>query len=176
MVLAGLAASGCALLPRRVRLAYTPSKNVERRGRQTQLMVQPFLDRRSNPKNFGKASVAFELGSQPIKPWGDPAIWLTQAAAAELSSAGYETPPNADWKVGGALRDVLCGSGKRTICIVKIEAWITMKDGWQVIKKEYKGEGLRPPLMGEDPYEISLEEALREALAGFRKDVERLVP
>jgi hypothetical protein len=168
--------SGCALFPRRVQLKYNPSKNVDRRKHQTELLVTPFLDKRRDPSNFGHASVALQLGALPIKPAADPAKWLTQAAAVELAAAGYQTAGKEGWKVGGALQDVTCGSGKRTICRVKLEAWVVMKDGWQVLKQEYSGEGVLPALFNEDPYEISLEEALREALSSFRRDVERLVP
>ncbi|MBI4347709.1 MAG: hypothetical protein HY553_12700 [Elusimicrobia bacterium] len=171
-----LGSSGCALFPRRVRLGYAPSRNVERRPRQTELEITSFLDKRRDRSSFGKASILLEAGSQPIKPSGDPAKWLTQAASAELAAAGYQTAHAGGWKVGGALEEVHCGSGKRTICSLKLEAWVTMKDGWQVLKQRYSGEGLQPPLFGEDPYELSLQEALREAMAAFRRDVERLVP
>lgn len=157
-------------------LNYSPSKNVERRARQTALQVTPFLDKRRDASGFGRAPWALKLGSSPLKPSGDPAAWVTRAAGAELAAAGFETPPSADWKAGGALQETACSSGKRTICSVRLEAWLVGKDGKQALRQDYKGEGLRPPLFGEDPYELSLEEALREALAGFRKDVERLLP
>lgn len=138
--------------------------------------MTPFIDKRRDPSNFGHASLYMRMGALPIKPSGDPAQWLTQAASAELAAAGYQTSGKEGWKVGGALQDISCGSGKRTICKVKIEAWVVMKDGWQVLKQEYSGEGVLPSLFDEDPYEISLEEALREAMSSFRRDVERSVP
>jgi len=175
-IVLALLSTGCTLFPRRVRLNYSPSKNVERHARQNELEMTTFLDKRRDRSSFGHASVLLEMGSQPIRPSGDTVKWLTQAASAELAAAGYQTSGAGRMKVGGALEEVACGSGKRTICTVRLEAWVTMKDGWQVLKQSYTGEGLRPPLFGEDPYELSLQEALRDCMAAFRRDVERLVP
>ena len=177
LALAALA-GGCMLLPRRVKLGYTSSKNAERRARQTQLAFSNFIDKRKDKRNFGRAPIVGELSSVAITPKSDPALWASQAATAELAAAGYVPSLSADWKVGGAINDISCGSGKRTICTLKLEIWITQqKDGWQVLKSVYAGEGVRPPMFaGEDPYELSLEEALREALTAFRRDVERMVP
>lgn len=169
-------AAGCTLFPRRVRLEYIPSKNVERRARQNELEMTAFLDKRRDRSSFGHVPVLLEMGKQPIRPSGDLSKWLTQAASAELAAAGYQTSHAGGMKVGGALEEVACATGKRTICSVKLEAWVTMKDGWQVVKQRYAGEGVLPPLFGEDPYELSLREALRDVMAAFRRDVERLVP
>jgi len=171
-----LALSGCAVLARRVQLRYTPSKNVTSRQRQTPIQIEPFADRRPSKADFGRASSEVPGVKLPIRPSSDAAAWATQAMGSELAAAGYSTQSKAQVKVGGVLKDVSCGSGARTVCSVKIEAWVVMKDGWQLLKQDYSGEGLLPPMFGEDPYELSLEEALREALEGFRKDLERVVP
>jgi hypothetical protein len=171
-----LALSGCAMLARRVNLRYAPSKNVTSRPRQTGIEITPFADRRPRTADFGRASSDMPGLTLPIRPSSDAAGWATQAMSSELAAAGYNTQGKAEVKVGGVLKDVSCGSGKRTVCSVKIEAWVVMKDGWQLLKQDYSGEGLLPPMFGEDPYELSLEEALREALDSFRKDFERVVP
>ncbi|MCX5787672.1 MAG: hypothetical protein NTX64_04055 [Elusimicrobia bacterium] len=171
-----LAFSGCAVLARRVGLRYTPSKNVTSHPRQTPLQIEPFADRRPRKADFGRASSEVPGLKLPIRPSSDAAGWATAAMGSELAAAGYSTRAKSDVKVGGVLKDVSCGSGARTVCAVKIEAWVVMKDGWQLLRQDYSGEGLLPPMFGEDPYELSLEEAMREALDSFRKDVERLVP
>ena len=173
---AALALSGCAVLARRVELRYAPSKNVTSSQRQTPLQIEPFSDRRARKADFGRASSGVPGVTLPIRGTSDPAAWATQAMRSELAAAGYDARGKADVKVGGTLKEVSCGSGARTVCAVKIEAWVVMKDGWQLLRQDYSGEGLLPAMFGEDPYELSLEEALREALQGFRKDLERTLP
>jgi len=176
LALAGLAA-GCALAGRRVRLLYSESKNVARAERKTPLAVMPFLDKREDRASLGHAPWAAGLLKMPLRAKTEVAAWAAGALSGDLASAGYRIQEDADWKAGGAVRKISCGGAKRALCVVEIEGWLRMKDNWQVLRRDYRGEGARPALFpDEDPYELSLEEALREALTAFRKEIELAVP
>jgi len=177
-VAAWAAAGACSFLPRKVALRYTPSKNLERRVRRTPIVLVPFLDKRPDTVSIGRAPMPGGVGTVRLKPGGDLAAWVRGAVELELEAAGYTiAAAGSDYKVGGSVKAVSCGSDKRGVCSIRVEAWLNMKDGWQLSIRDYQGEGLRPPIFpGEDAYELSMEEALREAVGALRRDVERLVP
>lgn len=167
--------AGCLLAARPVRLLYSPSRNTVRQERKNALQPAEFVDRRSD-KLIGWATSA-KVIKVPLRAQGDAIRWMTGAILSEIGLLGYKTDPDAPWKIGAVLEQLHCGPGPRIVCGVRLSIWIRSKDNWPVLQKTYKGEGSRPPLLpDEDPYELSLDEALRDAMAQFRRDVELAVP
>lgn len=172
-----LAAAGCAPFGRRVELAYAPSKNVVKAARRTPIAVVPFLDKREETGSLGRAPADFPGLTTRLTTKADVADWARRAAALELESAGYQVADDTEWKAGGAIQRIDCRGKKRPVCLVEFELWLRMKENWQVVKRVYKGEGARPPILPEDDvYALSLEEALREVMTAFRRDVELQAP
>ena len=164
--------AGCALMGPAVRLSYHPSKNALGE-KKTSIALSEFVDRRKD-LSLGRAAGIFRL---PLRPNRDVIGWVREAAAAEMKASGYKIDPGSEWKLGGVLEELSCGSERRIVCRARIELWLKGKDGWAVIKRKYEGEGARPPLLPEeDPRELSLDEALRDALVKFRRDVELAAP
>lgn len=175
-LLVAVPASGCFFIGRVVKLSYEPSKSVVKGARKTVLSPQAFLDQREDKSSIGRSPV-LGLAKRPMRARGDVAAWAGKAARAELEAAGYVFDEKSDWKVGGAVQSIQCLGGRKTTCAVQLELWVQMKDGWQTLKRGYSGEGAVPPLFaGADLFELSLREALREALGRFRRDVELSVP
>ena len=171
-----LLSGGCMMMGRGVNLTYAPSKNVIRTEHRTPIAILPFIDKRENPGLIGQVPMMLVF-KEPLRTFGDVAVWAKQAAVLELSNMGYKIVPEAEWKVGGVIREVSCVGGKKIACSVKMELWVRMKDNWEVLKHEYRGEGSMPPLFkNADLYEQSLEEALRDVLINFRRDLELAVP
>ncbi|MBI3549820.1 MAG: hypothetical protein HY078_12350 [Elusimicrobia bacterium] len=167
---------GCPLA-RGVKLGYSPAKSTQRAEHKTALVVSPFLDRREDPGRIGRATTALPGVTQPLSPTGDVAAWATKAAVAELAASGYVVTSSAPVTVGGTVRAIDCSGGKRVVCSVKIEMWTRLKHEWDVSKREYTGEGAMPPVFyNEDLYALSLEEALRDVLGRYRRDLELMAP
>ncbi|MBI4345794.1 MAG: hypothetical protein HY553_02995 [Elusimicrobia bacterium] len=167
---------GCALLGRRVELAYEPSRNAARAERKTVLSVVPFADRREE-RGLGRARSDFGFFRVPLLAGSGVGEWVTSALSKELEASGYKLAPESEWKLGGTVLAAACEPGKRIVCRVKLNVGLRMKDGWKVLDRQYQGEGARPPLFrGDDLYRLSLMDALQDVLGQVRRDVELASP
>lgn len=176
-VAAGLMGGGCAFMGQRVPLAYAVSKNVAPAARKTALAPTAFLDKREEPSSVGRARMAYGLVKIPLRAKTAVAAWVEKAARADLEAVGYRFEPQAGWKLGGAVYEAWCAPAKRVVCRVRIEMWVVTQENMTVVKRMLKGEGARPELMpGDDMYALSLEDALREAVTAFRREIELVVP
>ena len=109
----------------------------------------------------GSALLIYDLGRKSrflnmlrvFRPTSPMSVGSWVLAAATPGSwvvlDGYELPAKAAVKAGGAVKAIDCGDGKTTVCSVKLEGWVTMKDGWQVLKQDYSGEGILPNMFGQ---------------------------
>lgn len=174
---ASLLWGGCAFAGRRVALHYgapRPSGAIRR----TAMRVDPFLDKRSRSGSMGVATVGMGALRVPLRQKSDVRDWVRKAVSLELRAAGYILDSGSSaWTVGGTILEAGCGTPSRAECRVRLDIRVRMTDGWQVSRHEYPGEGIRPALLpGEDGYALSLEDALRDALVKFRRDLEITVP
>lgn len=168
---------GCMIVGRGVNLSYEPAKNIVRSPRRTPIQMVAFEDKRDDRRWIGRAPLLIPGFRAPLRPRSDVASWATQAAASELLAMGYAVASAADWKLGGAVKEVRCAGRRKPSCSVKLETWVQMKDNWRVFDREYVGEGSMPPLIPEaDIYELSLQDAMRDLLANFRRDFELAAP
>jgi len=184
---------GCAFGTRQPTLIYppapepgaTPVANAAPKSapRDVQILLNPFVDERSDKKVVGTVRNGFGMRTADVVPTNSVADWVTQALKTELQNEGYTvnvasagdgSSKGANRVVSGEIRKVFCDvffsyTGEVSL-LVKVS-----RDGKEVLNKSYSGEGSAGTNWGAtaESYSQSLALALAAALKPLLADLDK---
>jgi hypothetical protein len=177
MVLAAaVVVAGCSAVDRQPTLNYPPATASDARAeapKNKQIILNPFLDHRSDKTNVGIVPRAFGLRETEVVPANDVTEWVIAGVKTELQNSGYvvtlgsttkDTLPGASAAVSGVIVDVSCPTGHsgKVALIGKVR-----KGDKEVLSKNYSAQGsARSPLT---PTAESCAKSLAIALAASVK-------
>jgi hypothetical protein len=146
------------------------------------LVLNPFVDQRSDKKVVGTTRNAFGMKMADVIPTNSVPDWVTQAIKAELENNGYVVAPatvgqdnttSSSAIISGEILNVFCDMYFTYAGQVSLLARVS-RSGKEVLNKHYTGEGSAGVVWAatEESYAQSLALALASAIKQFISDLD----